>query len=174
MARVRPGWAWAARGVLSFSIAGPTGEGVTTPLTFCRQRRDQRRRRHAVRLRGAMNDATRAGDRHGDLDDQASDVRRGSGCWSSSSRRRPGGPDGEPILAFDRLGAGRGDLVLVTNDGRALQEILGPTTPGRWSVIGTSRRHGTEREAETMRIARSDRTSDAVAAAIPSSGAGGS
>jgi aldehyde dehydrogenase len=26
-------------GVPSFSIAGPTGEGVTTPLTFCRQRR---------------------------------------------------------------------------------------------------------------------------------------
>lgn len=26
-------------GVTSFSIAGPTGEGVTTPLTFCRQRR---------------------------------------------------------------------------------------------------------------------------------------
>jgi aldehyde dehydrogenase len=26
-------------GFLSFSIAGPTGEGVTTPLTFCRQRR---------------------------------------------------------------------------------------------------------------------------------------
>jgi len=45
-------------------------------------------------------------------------------------------PDGEPLLVFDRLGAGRGDLVLVTNDGRALQEILGPTTPGRWSVIG--------------------------------------
>ena len=31
--------AWAARACLSFSIAGPTGEGVTTPLTFCRQRR---------------------------------------------------------------------------------------------------------------------------------------
>jgi ethanolamine utilization protein EutN len=44
--------------------------------------------------------------------------------------------DGEPILAFDRLGAGRGALVLVTNDGRALQEQLGSTTPGRWSVIG--------------------------------------
>ena len=29
----------AGEGVLSFSIAGPTGEGVTTPLTFCRQRR---------------------------------------------------------------------------------------------------------------------------------------
>ena len=26
-------------GYLGFSIAGPTGEGVTTPLTFCRQRR---------------------------------------------------------------------------------------------------------------------------------------
>ena len=26
-------------GTLSFSIAGPTGEGVTTPLTFCRHRR---------------------------------------------------------------------------------------------------------------------------------------
>jgi ethanolamine utilization protein EutN len=47
-----------------------------------------------------------------------------------------GGPDGEPILVFDRLGARRGDTVLVTNDGRALQELLGQTTPGRWSVMG--------------------------------------
>lgn len=44
--------------------------------------------------------------------------------------------DGEPIIAFDRLGARRGDRVIVTNDGRALQELLGPTTPGRWSVLG--------------------------------------
>ena len=47
-----------------------------------------------------------------------------------------GQPDGEPVIAFDRLGAGRGDTVLVTNDGRALQEQLGVTTPGRWSVMG--------------------------------------
>ncbi len=47
-----------------------------------------------------------------------------------------GKPDGEPILAFDTLGAGRGDRVIVTNDGRALQERLGMTTPGRWSVLG--------------------------------------
>ncbi len=47
-----------------------------------------------------------------------------------------GGRDGEPVLAFDRLGARRGDVVLVTNDGLALQQILGPTTPGRWSVLG--------------------------------------
>jgi ethanolamine utilization protein EutN len=47
-----------------------------------------------------------------------------------------GRPDGEPVLAFDRLGAGRGDRVLVTNDGLALQQMIGPTTPGRWSVMG--------------------------------------
>lgn len=47
-----------------------------------------------------------------------------------------GRPDGEPVLVFDRMGAGRGDAVLVTNDGIALQEQLGRTTPGRWSVMG--------------------------------------
>jgi ethanolamine utilization protein EutN len=47
-----------------------------------------------------------------------------------------GKPDGEPVLVFDRLGAGRGDTVLVTNDGQALQELIGRTTPGRWSVMG--------------------------------------
>jgi ethanolamine utilization protein EutN len=47
-----------------------------------------------------------------------------------------GRPDGEPILVFDRLGAGAGDRVVCTNDGRALQDLLGPTTPGRWSVLG--------------------------------------
>ena len=47
-----------------------------------------------------------------------------------------GRPDGEPVLVFDRLGAGQGDVVVCTNDGRALQEWLGVTTPGRWSVLG--------------------------------------
>lgn len=47
-----------------------------------------------------------------------------------------GKPDGEPVLAFDRMGAARGDLVLVTNDGLTLQEQLGRNTPGRWSVMG--------------------------------------
>ncbi len=36
-----------------------------------------------------------------------------------------GRPDGEPILAFDRLGAGRGDRVLVTNDGRGFRRNWG-------------------------------------------------
>jgi ethanolamine utilization protein EutN len=47
-----------------------------------------------------------------------------------------GRADGEPVLAFDRLGAGRGDSVLVTSDGQVLQEQIGKTTPGRWSVMG--------------------------------------
>jgi ethanolamine utilization protein EutN len=47
-----------------------------------------------------------------------------------------GRPEGEPLLVFDRLGARRGDRVIVTNDGRALQELLGKDTPGRWSVLG--------------------------------------
>ena len=47
-----------------------------------------------------------------------------------------GKPDGEPVLAFDRLGAGRGETVLVTNDGAVLQQMVGRDTPGRWSVLG--------------------------------------
>jgi ethanolamine utilization protein EutN len=44
--------------------------------------------------------------------------------------------DGEPVLVFDRMGAGRGDQVLVTSDGALLQRQLGKTSPGRWSVMG--------------------------------------
>lgn len=47
-----------------------------------------------------------------------------------------GRDDGDPVLAFDRLGAGKGERVLVTSDGRVLQEMLGRDTPGRWSVMG--------------------------------------
>lgn len=47
-----------------------------------------------------------------------------------------GQADGEPVLAFDRMGAGRGDRVLLTSDGQILQEQVGKDTPGRWSVMG--------------------------------------
>jgi len=47
-----------------------------------------------------------------------------------------GKPDGEPVLAFDRLGARKGDLVLLTSDGAILRKLLGRDTPGRWSVMG--------------------------------------
>ncbi len=49
---------------------------------------------------------------------------------------RAGAAEGEPVLAFDRLGAARGDRVILTNDGGAMQELLGPKTPARWSVLG--------------------------------------
>ena len=47
-----------------------------------------------------------------------------------------GRPDGEPVLAFDRLGAAAGDQVILTSDGKIMQERLGPLTPARWSVLG--------------------------------------
>ena len=47
-----------------------------------------------------------------------------------------GGAEGEPILVFDRMGARRGDAVLVTSDSALLQDMLGRDTPGRWSVMG--------------------------------------
>lgn len=46
-------------------------------------------------------------------------------------------PDGEPVLAIDRLGAGKRETVILTNDGRATSEMIGnPNTPVRWSVLG--------------------------------------
>jgi ethanolamine utilization protein EutN len=45
--------------------------------------------------------------------------------------------DGEPVLAIDRLGAGRQDMVVLTNDGQATRELIGSqNTPVRWSVLG--------------------------------------
>lgn len=46
-------------------------------------------------------------------------------------------PDGEPVLAVDRLGAGRGEKVILTSDGKGTRELLkSDTTPVRWSVMG--------------------------------------
>ena len=46
-------------------------------------------------------------------------------------------PDGHPILAVDGLGAGRGQNVILSSDGRGTRELLGShSTPVRWSVIG--------------------------------------
>ena len=46
-----------------------------------------------------------------------------------------GKDDGEPVLVFDRLGAGRGQRVIITSDGALMQTELGRDTPGRWSVM---------------------------------------
>ncbi|MEW6250111.1 MAG: EutN/CcmL family microcompartment protein [Planctomycetota bacterium] len=43
----------------------------------------------------------------------------------------------EPVLALDRLGAGPGDLVLITSDGQFARDTLADkTSPARWSVVG--------------------------------------
>ena len=45
--------------------------------------------------------------------------------------------DGDPVLAIDAVGAGRGEIVMITSDGRAARELLAAeNTPVRWTVIG--------------------------------------
>lgn len=46
--------------------------------------------------------------------------------------------EGDPIIVFDNLGAGIGDLVLISSDGSYTgKEILGTrTTPARWGIVG--------------------------------------
>ena len=45
--------------------------------------------------------------------------------------------DGDPQLAVDQLGAGKGMRVVITSDGKTTKKLLGDeTTPVRWCVIG--------------------------------------
>lgn len=44
--------------------------------------------------------------------------------------------DGDPQLTIDTIGAGVGDLVMITSDGRLLRDVLHTeATPARWSTI---------------------------------------
>jgi ethanolamine utilization protein EutN len=46
-------------------------------------------------------------------------------------------PDGDPILAVDALGAGTGEMVIISSDRRGTQQLQGTEkTPICWSVIG--------------------------------------
>ncbi len=46
-------------------------------------------------------------------------------------------PNGDPVIAVDRLGAGAGDTVLISSDGLGLRELLGDnSSPARWWVQG--------------------------------------
>jgi ethanolamine utilization protein EutN len=46
-------------------------------------------------------------------------------------------PDGSPMLTIDRTGAGAGDRVILTSDGRAIREVFGlENSPIRWAVLG--------------------------------------
>jgi len=44
---------------------------------------------------------------------------------------------GDPILAIDMIGAGRGMKVVISNDGRGAREMVGDdSSPVRWTVVG--------------------------------------
>ncbi len=46
-------------------------------------------------------------------------------------------PDGDPVLAVDAVGAGHGETVMITSDGRGARELLKTDiTPVRWTIIG--------------------------------------
>jgi len=46
-------------------------------------------------------------------------------------------PDGDPVLAVDAVGAGSGETVMITSDGRFAREYLNTeATPVRWTVVG--------------------------------------
>ena len=46
-------------------------------------------------------------------------------------------PVGDPVLAVDRHGAGRGDSVVLSSDGAGLRELLGSdNSPARWWTLG--------------------------------------
>jgi ethanolamine utilization protein EutN len=48
-----------------------------------------------------------------------------------------GKEDGEPLLAIDKLGAGTGHRVIVSNDGAGARELVGVrNSPVRWLVLG--------------------------------------
>lgn len=48
-----------------------------------------------------------------------------------------GGPDGEPLLAIDSVGANAGASVLLCNDGAEARRMAGSkTSPARWFVMG--------------------------------------
>ncbi len=50
---------------------------------------------------------------------------------------RDGNADGSPQLVLDHLGAGRGDTVIISSDGKSARELVGTDqTPVRWTIMG--------------------------------------
>ena len=45
--------------------------------------------------------------------------------------------DGDPLLVIDSVGAGQGETVVITSDGRGAAELMGRNdSPVRWTVAG--------------------------------------
>ena len=46
-------------------------------------------------------------------------------------------PDADPIIAIDTVGAGAGERVVISSDGKFTREFVGAdNSPVRWAVIG--------------------------------------
>ena len=46
-------------------------------------------------------------------------------------------PDGDCVITVDALGAGQGEMVIITSDGKSTRALLkSDTTPVRWNVMG--------------------------------------
>ena len=46
-------------------------------------------------------------------------------------------PTGDPVIAVDQLGAGRGDKVIISSDGLGLRQMLkNDQSPARWWTTG--------------------------------------
>lgn len=44
---------------------------------------------------------------------------------------------GDPVLVLDKLGAGKGDRVMLSSDGLGLRDLLGDQrSPARWWTLG--------------------------------------
>lgn len=47
-------------------------------------------------------------------------------------------PDADPLIAIDCVGAGPGERVMISSDGKFTREYVGAdNSPVRWAVIGT-------------------------------------
>jgi ethanolamine utilization protein EutN len=47
------------------------------------------------------------------------------------------GPDGDPVIAVDKLGAGAGSVVILDSEGQAARDYIGDQkSPVRWFVAG--------------------------------------
>jgi ethanolamine utilization protein EutN len=46
-------------------------------------------------------------------------------------------PEGDPVVAVDKLGSGVGQVVILNSDGKGARELIGDDkSPVRWFVIG--------------------------------------
>ena len=52
-------------------------------------------------------------------------------------QNKQGKPDGYPLITIDGVGAGEGDSVMITSDGRHSRALLNAeATPVRWTIVG--------------------------------------